>query len=222
MAVEIFAQICVCGSKFEPDHQMTCCQGGFISHRHNELRDLTAALMKKICTDVSTEPELQPVSGEDLPRSANAADATRLDIRARGFWNCSAQDAFFDVRVFHPFAPTYRSSSLASIYRQHERKKKNEYGARVKEIEHGCFTPLVFSTSGGMGREATMVFKKLAALIADKSGENYSVTMGWIRSKISFSLLRSSLLCLRGGRSKGHDLKDTCIAIASAEANVRH
>ena len=147
---------------------MTCRQGGFISHRHNELRDLTAALMKKICTDVSTEAELEPVSGEDPPRLANVADAARLDIRARGFWDCSAQDAFFDLRVFHLFAPTHRSSSLASIYRQHERKKNNEYGVRVREIEHGCFTPLVFSTSGGMGREATMVFKKLAALIADK------------------------------------------------------
>ena len=175
-----------------------------------------------ICTDVSIEPELQPVSGEDLPRSTNRADAARLDVRARGFWDCSAQDAFFDARVFHPFAPSYRGSSLESIYRQHERKKKNEYGARVREIEHGCFTPLVFSTTGGLGREAKVVFKRLAALLAEKTDENYSVTMGWIRSKLSFSLLRSALLCLRGARSKGQDVRETCIAVASAEANVRH
>ena len=150
----------MCGSKFEPDHQMTCRQGGFISHRHNELRDFTAALMKKICTDVLTELELQPVSGEDLTRSANVADAARLDIRARGFWDCSAQDAFFDVRVFHPFAPTYRSSSLALIYRQHERKKMNEYGARVREIEHGCFTPLVFSNFRRNGQRSNSGVQK--------------------------------------------------------------
>ena len=45
--LKFFAEKCVCGSKFKPDHQMTCRQDGFISHRHNELRDLTAALQRR-------------------------------------------------------------------------------------------------------------------------------------------------------------------------------
>ena len=35
--------------------------------------------------------------------------------------------------------------------------------ARVLEVEKGCFTPLVFSTSGGMGGEAERLVKKLAS-----------------------------------------------------------
>ena len=29
---------CSCGARFEPDHMMTCHQGGYISLRHNELQ----------------------------------------------------------------------------------------------------------------------------------------------------------------------------------------
>jgi hypothetical protein len=37
----------------------------------------------------------------------------------------------------------------------HEQAKKRECGQRIREVECGVFTPLVLSTTGGMGREAT-------------------------------------------------------------------
>ena len=87
------------------------------------------------------------------------------------------------------------------MYCEHERKKA-EYGRQVREIEHGCFTPLVFTTSGGMAPEATVAMKRLASLVAEKKKETCSQVMGWIRCRISFSLLQSSLLCLRGSGTK--------------------
>ena len=51
-------------------------------------------------------------------------------------------------------APSYRGSSIKSLYRRHEQEKKREYGDRDREIEYASFTPLVFATIGGMGREA--------------------------------------------------------------------
>ena len=207
---------CVCGSKFEPDHQLVCRQGGYISLRHNELRDFTASLLKEVCVDVCTEPLLQPVTGENLPSSSNRTEGARLDVRAKGFWDRNLQDAFFDIRVFHPHASSYRGTNLASLYRQHEAKKKNEYAGRVRQIEHGCFTPLVFATTGGIGKEAEVVFKRLASLMSEKTTEPYSSVMGWIRSRISFSLLRSALICLRGSRSSPNRA-DNCIAVQLAE-----
>ena len=56
--------------------------------------------------------------------------------------------------MFHPNAPSYRNSSIPSVYHHHELQKKQEYGKRVQEVEQASFTPLVFSTTGGMGREA--------------------------------------------------------------------
>ena len=51
------------------------------------------------------EPVLQPLSGESLRyRTSNTEDNARLDIVAKGFWDCVQQSAFFDVRVFNPYA----------------------------------------------------------------------------------------------------------------------
>ena len=44
--------------------------------------------------------------------------------------------------------------TTAAAYRKHESAKKKEYAQRVREVEHGVFTPLVLSATGGMGREA--------------------------------------------------------------------
>ena len=60
----------------------------------------------------------------------------------------------------------------------------------------GSFTPLVFSTFGGMGGAATTAYKKLASLLAAK--RDLSV-VSWIRCSTSFfSSLRSAGTCLRG------------------------
>ena len=64
--------------------------------------------------DVAVEPPLIPLTGERLNlRSANIDDEARLDIRARSFW-MRGEQAFFDVRIFNPFASTHLNQSLTS------------------------------------------------------------------------------------------------------------
>ena len=135
--------------------------------------------------------------------SANTEDGARIDIRARGFWNVS-QDAFLDVGVLYPNASFNHSTDPSSVYRRHEQAKKQEYGQRIGEVEHGIFTPLVLSTSGGMGREAMTFYKHLADMIAQKRQHSYSAMMGWLRCQLSFALLRASIMCIRGRRSSFH------------------
>ena len=86
-------------------------RGGFVTQRHNELRDLEAELLNMVCSDVEIEPVLQEISGEKLGRDSNRALDARLDIHARGFWEIQ-RSAFFDVRVFHPNADSYRDVEL--------------------------------------------------------------------------------------------------------------
>ena len=193
---------CAYGQKFGVDHAMCCPKGGFPTLRHNEVWDLTADLLTEICGDVEREPLLQPVTGEQLNPSTNWQMDAHLDVRARFFWE-RGQSAFFDVRVFHPNAPSYRCSPLPTIYRRHENAKKREYADRVLQIEQGSFTTLVFSSTGGMAREATIFYKRLANLIASKQ-EHYSTFMGCLRCRLSFALLRSSLLCIQGSCSRRH------------------
>ncbi len=128
----------------------------------------------------------------------------RLDVVAENFWGRDKQCAFFYVRVFNPFAPSYRNTTLSQCYRRNELEKKRNYDERIREIEHGSFSPLVFSTAGGMGATANVVYKRLASMIADKHQKAYSKAMNWLRCRLSFSLLRSAIMCLRGSRSSHH------------------
>ena len=92
-----------------------------------------------------------------------------------------------------------------------EVEKKRYFGERVIVVGNGSFTLLVFATNGGMGRECIHFYQRLSEMIAEKK-RNVSVlkTTNFIRTKISFSLLRSTLLCLRGSRSlrKEHSIND--------------
>ena len=165
---------CVCGAMFSTDHAMTCSHGGLTITRHNDIRDITANWLSEVCRNVEREPPLLPLTGENIvPLFANRHDDARADIRATGFWG-RQQCTFFDVRVFHPNAQNCHHSSIPSLYRPHERTKKREYGDRIREVENGSFTPLVFATTGGMGREATLFYKRLADQISKKNNTTYA------------------------------------------------
>ena len=87
------------------------------------------------------------------------------------------------------------------MLKRHEQEKKRQYNHRIMNIEHGTFTPLVFSVSGVMGKECSMFHKHMAEKIAKKTEERYERIITVIRCKLSFMLLRAALLCVRGSRS---------------------
>ena len=169
--------------------------------RHDDTTDFLAKCLREVHNDVEVEPPLLPLSGETFRcRSTNIQPDARADIRVRGFWTDS-RNAFFDTRVFYPHAQSYQSRTLPSLFRAFEAEKKREYGERIVEVEHGSFTPLVFSSCGGMGAEATVVVKKLASALSVKRHESYSRVVAWVRCCLAFGLARSAIRCLRGSRS---------------------
>ena len=141
----------------------------------------------------------------------------RLDVSARSVWN-PLERAFLDVRVFHAQAPSNKAlGSPTTMYNSHERQKKNLYNKRIVEVEHGTFTPIVLSTTGGMGREANKFFKKLADKLSRKSGQRYSEAMTFIRKRVRFDLLRTTVIALRGERG----LKSSsAVKIADLDINL--
>ena len=150
-------------------------------------------------------------------RTTNSKEDARVDIQADGFWT-TAQGAFFDIWVFHPSAPSYRKEELSALYRMHENARKREYGDRIREVERGAFTPLVPSTTGGMARECTIFYKRLADRLAEKQKTNYSFMMRLLRCRISFALLRSAIRALRGSRSSINALAPLDIQVVSGES----
>ena len=139
-------------------------------------------------------------------RTAIVADDARLDVRARGFWR-QGQNAFFDVRVTNVDCASQRNTQINTILKNHEQEKKRGYNKRVMEVEHGSFTPLIFTTTGVMGHECAKYHKALAEKLSEKRGEKYEDVMRYLRVKLSFLALKSTLLCLRGSRSTFKNLE---------------
>lgn len=149
-----------------------------------------------------------PVSEEQLAASTIRSDGARLDIAADGFWGTRNERTYIDVRVFNPLAKSNSSAPISSVYKKHEKEKKWEYEDRVREVEHGSFTPLVMSCTGGLGNGSKVFYKRLASLLALKWNQPYSTTISWIRCCLSYSLIRSSIRCIRGHRSTcGHPVR---------------
>ena len=119
------------------------------------------------------------------------------------------------------FLQFYKIPSIPTVFRRHEQAKKREYRDRIREVECASFTPLVFATTGGMGREATAFYKRLADLISTYNNSMYSTTMAWIRCTLS-SLLRSAVMCMRGSRSSSHWVPDASLELGVAESRLSY
>ena len=181
---------------------MNCHRGGFINARHDNIRNFDGKLLDAVCNDVQLEPQLQPIpAGVKFRKSVNDKEDARVDIRARGFWR-NGQNSFFDVRVTNSDAESQKDKTIKSVLRTHEQEKKRTYNARIMEIDMGTFTPIVFTSKGVMGHECEKFHKCLAEKLANKKGEKYEDIMRFIRVKLSFLVLKASLLCLRGTRVK--------------------
>ena len=94
---------------------MNCKRGGFVNIRHKSIRDYES------CNDVQTEPELQPLTGEQLNRGTIKGDEARLDVRARGFLR-RGQNAYFDV-LTNANAESAKTTSVKNVLSKHEREK---------------------------------------------------------------------------------------------------
>ena len=161
------------------------------------------------------------MSGKTLPFGSNIDDEARLDIVARGFWQDS-EAAFFDIKVFYPFAKTHLNKNLETAFKANEKAKKTKYNARVISIEHGSFTPIVSSSCGGFGLQTSKFVSKLTDMSAEKKDMQRSVVANYIKTKVSFELIRSQVACLRGSRQWKKVKIDTGeIEVVAEESGIR-
>jgi hypothetical protein len=165
-----------CGERFTTEHAMSCRKGGLIIHRHNDLVTTWGQLCSQALTPstVSDEPLIQP--SRDIPVAGT---------------NCTVP------------SPELRGDLAAKVLLRHEKEKKNKYGD-LCIARRRTFTPLVFSIDGLLGKEATAASKRLASSLAAKWKRSYSEICGFVRSRLSIALVRSSSRCLRGDRNPTH------------------
>ena len=129
--------------------------------------------------------------------------------------------------MFHPNAPSYVTKTLDSVYELHENAKKRDYESRIISVEHGTFTPLVFSTSGGFSKDCNRFHKHLAARLAEKRKEQYGDTISYIRRRIRFCILKAALVSVRGFRGykdknvKALPISEIDFSVAEYNSNTR-
>ena len=105
---------CACDESFSIPHVPSCAKGGYPSIRHNEIRDLTAHLLTKVCHRVSTKPTLQPITDEVFNHGTTITeDSDRLDIAVNGFCGRGGWSVHFlckcfqSLRTFKPAPPPF-------------------------------------------------------------------------------------------------------------------
>ena len=216
LTLENMPLTCVCGKDCTITHALTCATGGFIIKRHNEVRDYPAHLLNEVSADVSIEPHLVQVT-EDETTSTNGEDAATLHIVARDFWRPSRR-AFFDIRVFNANAQSNISRNIEETFSHHEREKARQYSDRIVNVEHGSFTPLIFSTHGDYSQLTSRFIYQLAKLISQKRNICFSESKSWPNSKLSNLVARLTILYIRGWRKiRPPDTEDKSIAISNAQ-----
>ena len=107
--------LCVSGDSFNLQHAVSCPKGGLVITIHNELRNLTAEILREVCKNVVIELLLTSMTGEELPKSSNTSSQARADVSARRLW-INGQTAFCDARVFIPLARCHLYHSLPAVH----------------------------------------------------------------------------------------------------------
>ena len=125
------------------------------------------------------------------------------------------------MKVISPFANSNLKLEPAQMFKTAEQQKIREYGERIKEVERADFTPLVFTCTGGMAPKCHLVIKRLAEKMSMKQNLSFSVVSGWLRCRLSFALLRTTLLCVRSTRSKKLQVENNIeLAVVAARMDL--
>ena len=125
---------------------------------------------------------------------------TRGDISVYEFW-LRRRLTMFDVSIIDTDADSYITTlDPNNLLARREQEKIEKHGPHCK-AQRIDFTPLVFSADGLIGKKANLAIKRLSAKLAAKWDRPYSVVCGYVRSRLSISLIRSVSMVVRSPRS---------------------
>ena len=148
---------------------------------------------------VCREPVVQEAS-DDSP-------GLFADLAVRGVWTPQAE-ALFDVRVINTDAQSYLNKSPLDVITLAEEEKKAKYRLAC-EARRALFTPLCVSVDGLMGKEATAFVKRIGDNLSLKWNKPYSEVICWLRTRLSFAIIRATILCLHGACTKWRSVEVT-------------
>ena len=143
---------CACGDTNTTIHANNCKVGGYVTRRHDVMRNFLQQKAAIVYNDTEIEPHLQVTETQPLQQRVNPQDKSRSDIRINGF-NREFQNSFLDVKVINIQAKSNEKHSVAKALEQAEDEKDRKYKTRIEDVENGTFYPVVFTTKGRRSRK---------------------------------------------------------------------
>ena len=116
------------------------------------------------------------------------------DLGVRGVW-LPQSEALFDIPIIDTDTQSYLSQPPISVLLTAENEKKRKYSA-ASVARRAHFTPLCFSV------DAAFFLKRLAYCLSAKWERSLADVTHWIRAHLAFAILRATVLCVRGLRTR--------------------
>ena len=133
-------------------HAVNHKKGGFVTIRHSEIRNFNVDILKQACNNVRVEPQLQPKMEKHVSHGSVTRDEAHLGILELEVLAQWSESAIFDMCDKHK-CRFGQSTIVKSDLSMSQTEKKRKYNDRVMNTKQETFTPLVCSTSGGLGNK---------------------------------------------------------------------
>ena len=188
-----------CNEQFSLTHAQKCPHGGLVSIRHDDMKKEFLFLCQQATArrNIRDEPPIYPGRGRTV-ETEHEVDETRGDISVYEFWT-RRRLTMFDVSIVDTDADSYNLTDPKILLARRETAKKDKHGPSCLR-QRVDFTPLVFSADGLTGKLANKAIKQLSGKLATKWNRQYSVVCGYVRSRLSISLVRSVSMLVRSPR----------------------
>ena len=134
------------------------------------------------------------------PGQVEVTAESRVDVSAHGFWK-QGTTTIFEIRTVNLNAGSYLRMMPEKAIVNTDKEKKDLYLQDCLERRH-TFNPMVYSTDGIPGAEASVAQKRLAAILSYNLKREYSEMCGFVKERMSLYIVRSNNLLLRGPRDK--------------------
>ena len=151
--------------------------------------------MSEVCHDVKVEPVLQPLTGEALRNKLLFVKMMPVLIYVLlvfGVFNINTHFWTFACLIPRPLLTGLQHLVLPTA------SMNRRSAMHMRKGFMRLFYPS--ATSGGIGKATNIAYKRLADLLSTKQNTPYPTLMGWLRCALNFSLLRSSIMCIRDSR----------------------
>jgi len=170
-----------CGSELDllGHHHITCSTDGFVSIRHNRIRDALYWLL--VVAGLNPEKE----------QGANADDSSRPgDVWVPNLGK--GKPVAFDLTVVSPLTDeNLKAAGEIDVVLSAERAKRDRYGDNCRDRGWG-FVPLAVDSYGRWGNEAHLYFAKFASRLAVRTKVSQSVALSSLYRTLGVVLARQN------------------------------